>query len=232
MFLEKLFSGIFDTNLTANISLGDFLLCLLVSLAAGGILAACYVYRTRYTKSFVATLAMLPGVVCVVILMVNGNIGAGVAVAGTFSLVRFRSVPGTAKEIGAIFMAMATGLVIGMGYLAYGVLIALVFGAVSLVLSHFSLGAKRGNALYRTLRIVVPEDLNDMGVFDDILEEYTRDFDLIQVKTVHMGSLYRLTYHIVLKDAKKAKEMMDKIRCRNGNLELTLSQRENAGAEL
>lgn len=111
----SLFRGLFDTDMTHVISVSDFLLCIGCSLLIGLVLAACYTYRTRYTKSFVVTLALLPAVVCVVIMMVNGNVGAGVAVAGAFSLVRFRSVPGTAKEIGVLFLAMGAGLIAGMG---------------------------------------------------------------------------------------------------------------------
>ena len=115
--LNQIFQGIFDTDMTNVIALSDFMLCVGCALVIGLILAGTYMYGTRYTKSFVATLALLPAVVCVVIMMVNGNVGAGVAVAGAFSLVRFRSVPGSAREIGAIFLAMGTGLVAGMGYL-------------------------------------------------------------------------------------------------------------------
>ena len=124
--LESLFRGLFDTEMTTVIPVADFLLCVASALVIGLLLAWMYMYKTRYTKSFVATLALLPAVVCVVIMMVNGNVGTGVAVAGTFSLVRFRSIPGTAREIGAIFLAMGAGLVAGMGYLAYAFLVAIV----------------------------------------------------------------------------------------------------------
>ena len=139
--LDNLFRGIFDTDMASVIPVTDFLLCVGVSLAAGLILALCYMFRTRYTKSFVTTLALLPAVVCVVIMMVNGNIGAGVAVAGAFSLVRFRSVPGTAKEISMLFIAMGAGLITGMGYLAYGVLFATLLGLLCLLYNCLDLGA-------------------------------------------------------------------------------------------
>ena len=131
--LEQLFKGLFDTELTAVISVADFLLCLGFSLLLGLLLALAYMYRTRYTKSFVVTLALLPAVVCVVIMMVNGNVGAGVAVAGAFSLVRFRSVPGTAREIGTLFLAMGAGLIAGMGYLGFAALFTVVMCAVFLL---------------------------------------------------------------------------------------------------
>ena len=124
--LETLFKGLFDTDFTTVISITDFLLCMGFSLLLGFVMALSYMYRTRYTKSFVVTLALLPAIVCIVIMMVNGNVGTGVAVAGTFSLVRFRSVPGTAKEIGTLFLAMGAGLITGMGYLGFAVLFTVI----------------------------------------------------------------------------------------------------------
>lgn len=229
---EAFFRGIFDTDMTKVIALQDFLLCVGCALAAGLILAFTYMYRTRYTKGFVATLAALPAVVCVVIMMVNGNVGTGVAVAGAFSLVRFRSVPGTAKEISAIFMAMGTGLVAGMGYLGYALLVSLIFGGVNLLYTRLDFGSKKRAALYKTLHITIPEDLDYTGVFDGIFQQYTRECELTQIKTTNMGSLFRLTYQITLKQAGNEKEMIDQLRCRNGNLEITVSQQENVIGEL
>lgn len=229
---EAFFRGIFDTDMTKVIALQDFLLCVGCALAAGLILAFTYMYRTRYTKGFVATLAALPAVVCVVIMMVNGNVGTGVAVAGAFSLVRFRSVPGTAKEISAIFMAMGTGLVAGMGYLGYALLVSLIFGGVNLLYTRLDFGSKKRAALYKTLHITIPEDLDYTGVFDGIFQQYTRECELTQIKTTNMGSLFRLTYQITLKNAGNEKEMIDQLRCRNGNLEITVSRQENVIGEL
>lgn len=230
--LDTLFRGLFDTDMTAVISVGDFLLCMGCALVIGLVLAAAYMYRTRYTKSFVVTLALLPAVVCVVIMMVNGNVGTGVAVAGAFSLVRFRSVPGTAKEISTLFVAMGVGLVAGMGYLGYAVLFALVMCAFVLVYNRLDLGTKKNAALYKTLTITIPEDLDYSDVFDGIFREYTRSFELVRVKTVNMGSLYRLTYDLTLKDAAREKEMIDALRCRNGNLEITVSRQDTTVTEL
>lgn len=230
--LNNLFSGLFDTDMTSVISLSDFLICVGCALVIGLILAGCYMYRTRYTKSFVATLALLPAVVCVVIMMVNGNVGTGVAVAGAFSLVRFRSVPGSAKEIGAIFLAMGTGLVVGMGYLGFALLCAVLLGAVSVVYSGLDFGSKKKAALYKTLHITIPEDLDYTDVFEPILKEYTSSCELVQVKTTNMGSLFRLTYDLTLKIPGKEKELIDKLRCRNGNLEITVSRQETAVGEL
>ena len=230
--LEKLFRGIFDSEYATVISVKDFALCVGFSLVLGLIMAFAYMYKTRYTKSFVITLAMLPAVVCVVIMMVNGNVGAGVAVAGAFSLVRFRSVPGTAKEIGTIFMAMGAGLIAGMGYLGYASLFTIILCAVFIVYNRLDFGTKKKDAIYKTFVIVIPEDLDYTSVFDDVFDEYTRAYELVNVKTTNMGSMFKLTYDVELKSGLNEKEMIDKIRCRNGNLEISVSRQVNNGAEL
>ncbi|MBR2902496.1 MAG: DUF4956 domain-containing protein [Clostridia bacterium] len=230
--MHNLFKGLFDSEYVTHISVTDFLLCMGISLVLGIILAFAYMYRSRYTKSFVVTLALLPTVVCVVIMLVNGNVGTGVAVAGAFSLVRFRSVPGSAKEICTLFLAMGSGLIAGMGYLGFAVLFTLVMVVIFLLYSRLDLGTKKNEALYKTMTITIPEDLDYTGVFDEIFAEYTSSCSLIRVKTTNMGSMYRLTYNVVLRDSSKEKEMIDKLRCRNGNLEISVSQQENIVAEL
>ena len=230
--LENLFKGLFDTDLTAVISVTDFLLCLGCSLVLGLIMAFTYMYRTRYTKSFVITLALLPAVVCVVIMLVNGNVGTGVAVAGAFSLVRFRSVPGTAKEICTLFLAMGAGLIAGMGYLGFAVLFTVVMCAVFVLYNCLDFGTKKNAATFKTFTITIPEDLDYSGVFDDVFAQYTRSHDLVRVKTTNMGSMFRLTYNVELRNAAKEKEMIDKMRCRNGNLEIVVSKQETVGTEL
>lgn len=229
---DILFQGLFDTSMTNVISPSDFLLCVGCALLLGAALTGCYLYRTRCTKGFAATLALLPAVVCVVIMMVNGNVGTGVAVAGAFSLVRFRSAPGSAKEISAIFIAMGIGLVAGMGYLGYAVLCTLIFGSMSLLYSHLDFGASRNSALYKTLHITIPEDLDYTDVFTPLLAHYTSACELTRVKTTNMGSLFRLTYDITLNHAEEEKELIDKLRCRNGNLEITISRQETTTSEL
>ena len=230
--IDNLFRGLFDTDMTVVITPAEFLTCLGVSLGIGLILAALYQYHTRYTRSFVVTLALLPAVVCVVIMMVNGNVGTGVAVAGTFSLVRFRSAPGTAREICAIFLAMAAGLIAGMGYLGYAVLCTLVLGGAELLFRMLSAKADGGTSLYKTLHITIPEDLDYSDVFDEPLREFTREYELTSVKTTNMGSLFRLTYNITLRDSRTEKSLIDRLRCRNGNLEITVSKQETAIGEL
>lgn len=224
-----MFKGIFDAETAYVISVSDFILCVSVALGVGLLLTLCYMYRSRCSRSFAATLAILPATVCVVIMMVNGNIGAGVAVAGAFGLVRFRSVPGTAREIGALFMAMCAGLICGMGYLAFAVLFSLILGGVSLLYTVLSFGASKKN---RTLTITIPEDLDYTEVFTSLFREYASAWELEQVRTTNMGSLFRLTYFITLIDGTKEKELIDKLRCRNGNLEITVSKPGFGGAEL
>ncbi len=230
--LDDLFRGLFDSDLTVVISLTDFLLCLGFSLILGLVMAYTYMYRSRYTKSFVVTLALLPAVVCVVIMMVNGNVGTGVAVAGAFSLVRFRSVPGTAKEICALFLAMGAGLIAGMGYLGFAALFTLTMCLAFLLYNRLDLGARKNGALYKTVTVTIPEDLDYSQVFTDIFSEHTHACELVRVKTTNMGSMFRLTYHVTLKDAAREKEMIDKLRCRNGNLEICVSSQDTTIAEL
>lgn len=230
--LESIFRGLFDAESTTVITIGDFLLCVLVSLAVGLMLAGSYMYRCRYTRSFVFTLSMLPAVVCVVIMMVNGNVGTGVAVAGAFSLVRFRSVPGTAKEISMLFVAMGAGLIAGMGYLAFALLFTLLMGVLTLLFSRISFGAKRNSSKYKTLTVTIPEDLDYSGIFDEIFLRYATTWELTRVKTTNMGSMFRLTYDLTLKDTGKEKAMLDELRCRNGNLEISVSPQSTTVTEL
>ena len=230
--LENLFKGLFDTDLTAVISVTDFLLCLGASLVIGILMAFAYMYRTRYTKSFVVTLALLPAVVCVVIMMVNGNVGTGVAVAGAFSLVRFRSVPGTAKEICTLFLAMGAGLIAGMGYLGFALLFTAVMCIMFVLYNRLDFGTKKNSATFKTFTITIPEDFDYSGIFDDIFSEFTTSHDLVRVKSTNMGSMFKLTYNVMLRDVTREKEMIDKIRCRNGNLEIVVSKQETIGTEL
>lgn len=226
-----MFKGIFDTDTTRVIEPSDFILCVAVALLAGLIIAAMYMFKARYSRSFVITLALLPAIVCVVIMMVNGNVGTGVAVAGAFSLVRFRSVPGTAKEICSIFFAMGTGLIVGMGYLGYALMFAVILGVAQMLYCSIGFGVKE-QTKYKTIRVTIPEELDYTEVFDEVFENYTSSYVLTQVKTTNMGSLFKLTYDIRLKNPSNEKEMIDELRERNGNLEITVSKQENSLAEL
>ena len=223
--IDNLFRGLFDADMTVIITPAEFLTCLGVSLGIGLILAALYQYHTRYTRSFVVTLALLPAVVCVVIMMVNGNVGTGVAVAGTFSLVRFRSAPGTAREIAAIFLAMAIGLATGMGYVGLAALLFLILAGAMLALTAMRFGQKEDAG--RILKITIPEDLDYDGLFDDLFERYTTAHTLEKVKTTNMGTLYELRYCITLRQEPVPKVFLDELRCRNGNLNITCCREES-----
>lgn len=230
MSLNQFFTGVFDNSLIDTLDLSKFLLCLAVAIVVGMFIALLYTYKSKYTKSFVLTLAMIPAVVSVIIMMVNGNIGAGVAVAGAFSLVRFRSVPGTAKEIGAIFQAMAVGLAIGMGYLGYAVVFVLIVSLFNLILMISPFG--EDDLSQKTLIITIPENLDYTAIFDDVFAEYTKEAILSRVKTTNMGSLIKATYDITLKDEKREKQFIDDLRLRNGNLEIVIAKQQNYGTEL
>lgn len=219
-------------NATVGITLEAFLICVGAALALGAVMAVVYCFRTPHSASFVVTLALLPATVAVVIMMVNGNLGAGVAVAGAFSLVRFRSTPGTAKEIGAIFMSMAVGLACGMGYPGFGLIFAGVMCAASLIYALVGFGGRRNATMCRVLRITVPEDLDYPTVFDDLLEKYTTGARLVGVKTTNLGSLNRLTYELTLRKSGTEKQFIDELRCRNGNLEISMSMQPMENREI
>ena len=227
--LESIFRGIFDSASVSVITADCFLLCLGVSLAIGGLIALTASRRTGYTVSFRVSLLVLPALSCMVIMMVNGNVGAGVATAGAFSLVRFRSAAGTAKEIVLIFLAMVAGLIVGMGYLAYAALFALILCALFLALGACDPAAK---GLVRELRITIPENLNYEGVFDGLLSRYCAKWKLEQVKTANMGSMFKLRYAVTMKKDANEKEMIDQLRCHNGNLEIALCRAADAASDL
>lgn len=217
--MEALFDSVIKTDVTVT----SFMLCTAFSIASGLLIALCYTkVSSRYTGSFVTTLALLPAIIQVVIMMVNGNIGTGVAVAGAFSLVRFRSIPGTAREIGFIFISLATGLALGMGYIAYGLVFTVLLSATALILKAISFGEK-GMKNKKLLTIVVPESLNYSTAFDKEFSEYLQKHELINVKTTNMGSLFKLKYEIILSSPEKEKEFIDALRCKNGNLEIICS---------
>lgn len=208
-------NSIIGTELTAS----SFFICTAVSLLLGVGTALVAMYRAHTTQSFAVTLAILPAVVQLVIMLVNGSLGAGVAVAGAFSLVRFRSAPGTAREIGALFLAMALGLATGMGYVWLAALAFVVLGAVMLLLTAVNFGAPKSSE--RVLKVTIPEGLDYEGLFDDLFEQYTSSHTLERVRTSNMGTLYELTYRVTLPGETVPKAFLDDLRCRNGNLNIT-----------
>lgn len=212
------FQSILTADTTATFSVGTYLACMAVSVVLGLIIAGVFMYRNTYTKGFVVTLALMPAIVQMVIMLVNGNLGAGVAVMGAFSLVRFRSVPGRAEEISSIFQAMAVGLATGMGYIGIAVLFVAIIGGAGILLTSSRFGRQKTEI--RALRITIPESLDYTSVFDEIFKQYLKKWDLKQVKTTNMGSLYKLDYEVALKNTGEEKKMIDDLRCRNGNLEI------------
>lgn len=214
-----IFNSVLSNQSTASFTEGLFFLCLGASIAFGLIIVFVYSFRNSTSKSFVMTLALLPAIVQVVIMLVNGSIGAGIAVMGAFNLVRFRSVPGSAKEICSIFLAMAVGLATGMGYLLLAGILVVVICTIQLIFSFIKIGDK--TSVKKELRITIPESLDYTGVFDELFEQYTKSNELVEVKTANMGSLYKLRYIVILKDQSQEKQFIDDLRCRNGNLEIS-----------
>ena len=211
-----------DSILASGLTLPAFLICTAVSLVLGIATALLGMYRSKCSQGFAVTVAVLPAIVQIVILLVNGNVGAGVAVAGAFSLVRFRSVPGTAREIGVIFLAMALGLATGMGYVALAAVFFVIIAAMLLLMTRLDFGTRRTDE--RLLKITIPENLDYDGLFDDIFRQYTSSHTLERVKTTNMGTLYELQYHITLKETQVPKAFLDALRCRNGNLNILCSR--------
>ena len=210
-------NSILDKGTAASVSVEEFLVCMAVSLALGAALAWIHGYMNQVSRNFLITLVSLPAVVQMVIMMVNGNLGTGVAVMGAFSLVRFRSAPGNAREITSIFAAMAAGLATGMGYVGAAAVMTAVVGLVTVIVLRLP---DKGALAKRELKVTIPENLDYPGIFDDLFRQYTDKAELVRVRTVNMGSLYELQYHIAMKDVRAEKEFLDQIRCRNGNLGL------------
>lgn len=210
-----MFSSIF----TGDFTLGQFLVAILVSLVLGFLISLFYMYKNTHTKSLALSLILIPAIETVVIMMVNGNLGAGIAVAGSFSLIRFRSVKGNAKELVCIFLSMAVGIICGTGYVALACVFTLLLLVVSFLLTVTNFGEHHKE---RYLKIVCPESLNYEDAFIDILKTYTSSYELLNVKTINLGSLYKVDYRVSLKDESTIKKMLDEIRVRNSNLEVSL----------
>ena len=216
---------IFETDLdqTINLSLDTMLLSVIAALILGLIISFIYIYsdkEKKYSTSFAISLVILPAVVAVVIMLVGSNIARAFSMGGAFALVRFRSIPGDSKDISTVFYAMAVGLAAGLGFVGYAAIITLIIGAVYFVLVRAGYGKRRNG--YKTLKIMVPENMSFSGAFDDLFEKYADDVKLIKVRTTNMGSLFELTYDISVKKDTDEKEFIDELRCRNGNLNILL----------
>ncbi len=178
--------------------------------------------KKRYSTSFAITLVMLPVVVSVVIMLVGSNIASAISLGGVFALVRFRSVPGDSKDIATVFFAMSVGLACGLGYILFAAVFGSLVGILYFLLVYFGYAAKNQNA--KDLKITIPESLNFYDAFDDLFELYTHNTDIVKVKTTNMGTLYEITYRIVIKNDSDLKQFIDALRCRNGNLNIIVSQ--------
>jgi len=220
--------SIFSSVLSGSFSIGLYLLCLLTAGLCGAIAALVLSRESTSSRSFLISLVVLPIVVATVILMVNGNVGTGIAVAGAFSLVRFRSAAGKARDISAIFLVMTAGLACAAGYIAIALLFTVIAAGVMLLLSRVPMRCDR----FMDLRITVPESLHFADAFDDLFEQYAKSQSLIKAKTSNMGSLYKLDYKIEMKDPTAMQEFLDALRCRNGNLEVALLNNTEGGDEL
>ena len=218
----------FNSVIPNAMTLSAFLMCIFAALVLGVLTALVFSFRNRHSGSLILALAVLPPIVTLVIMMVNGNIGAGLAVAGTFSLVRFRSAPGTAREICGLFMSTAIGITCGMGYIGIAAVFFLVMAVFLALLSLFRFGETAASS--RQLKITIPENLDYDGLFDDIFEKYTSRHELVRVKTTNMGTLYELTYTINLKTPEVSKQFIDDIRCRNGNLNIICGRESDKDA--
>lgn len=229
--MHEWFNSAFPSGTGETVTVGLFLCCILVSLVCGGIYLAALSVRGSASRSMRSALMLLPSAVCVVIMMVNGSIGVGVAVAGAFSLVRFRSSPGNAREISAIFMAMCSGLIVGVGYFAYALLFSLLMGGLLALL--ILLGAREQAASReRVLKLTVPEDLDFTDSFDGVLDTYTERYERTSTRTSNMGSLYKLTWRVTLRRGVNEKQFLDDLRVRNGNLEILLLRTEENDRDL
>ncbi len=208
----------FNCVITAPMTVSAFLICLLSALVLGVLNALVFSFRSRHSGSLPFALVLVPPIVTLVIMMVNGNIGAGLGVAGAFSLIRFRSAPGSARELSGLFIGTAVGLACGMGYVGIAALFFVIVALTVIALTLMRFG--ENSRSYRHLKITIPENLDYDGLFDDIFEKYTSSHELVKVKTTNMGTLYELDYHIHIKGGEIVKDFIDELRCRNGNLNI------------
>ena len=230
--MDALFTSVLGYTETtmSTVSTFGFLSCTIASIVLGLIAAFIYMYKHEYSKNFVVTLALMPVIVQMVILLVNGNLGAGIAVMGVFNLVRFRSIAGTAKDIGSVFLAMAIGLATGMGYIGVAIALTAVVGIFNILYVTTPLGERKETS--KTLKVTIPEDLEYDGVFDDVLGRYANAYELTNVQTTNMGSLYQLEYKVTMKEPGLEKRMIDELRCLNGNLKISLGLAQKKGEVL
>lgn len=219
------------TETTTGLTLEEIILCTLTSILLGLLISFVYIIcNKKYSKNYIITLVILPILVQAVIMMVNGNLGTGVAIMGAFNLVRFRSIPGSSKEIGVIFLTMAVGLATGMGYITFALLITVTVSFILVLLTKLNYGGSK--EIHKSIKILLPENIDFTHLFEDLLNQYTSSYQLDKIRTTNMGSMFELTYDVILKKDKNEKELIDEIRCRNGNLTVSLAKPENLQEEL
>lgn len=212
----------FDSIYSSPVTPSEFFLMAAVALVAGVVYAWIISFRIRSSRRFFLVSALLPFVVATVITFINGNIGAGVAIGGAFGLIRFRSAQGSADELAGILIAMGSGIAFGMGYIGYGVAILLCLAVIYYLLSLAPIFEHKSQTADQLLRITIPESLEYNGVFDDTFAHYLRKVENAGVKTTGMGSMFRLSYKVQMKNPAEEKEFIDELRTKNGNLEIAL----------
>lgn len=219
--MENLFKSVIGVD---GLTINNFFMCIVAALILGFVISLTHMFRTKYSQSFIIALSILPAIVAIVILMVNGNVGTGIAVAGAFSLTRFRSQPGTAKEISSIFLAMMIGLTCGTGYVGIAAITTIILCAIIIFYGFIGYGKKNENK--KVLTVVIPENLNYTEIFNDLFDTYTTACELVKVRTTNMGSMFKLKYELKLKNDNEEKKFVDEIRTRNGNLEVMICKAE------
>lgn len=216
-----MFNSILESN-SGTLSISTALICMGAAIIFGIIIALVHMYSTKCSKNFAITIAVLPLLVQVVIMMVNGNLGTSIAILGSFSLIRFRSMQGNSRELVSIFFAMAIGLAVGMGHIMYAFVFTLITSLALIILQKSSFGMKKNNE--KSLKVTIPENLDYTNIFDDIFDKYTNNIDLNKIKTTNMGSMFEVSYNISLKNNINEKDFIDEIRTRNGNLTVNLGR--------
>ncbi|SDX54521.1 DUF4956 domain-containing protein [Paenibacillus sp. CF384] len=217
--IDSLFSSAAEGS---ALTLTDALLTLFVAIALGLLISWTYM-RTQvgYTQNFALTMIVLPVIVAIIILLIGSNVARAFSLAGAFSIIRFRSAPGDPKDIAFVLFTMAAGLACGVGSFGYAVLFTVVLCVLMFVLRAVNFGAKR--ATQKLLKVTIPENLGYEEAFDEIFNMFDVAYELRKVRTTELGSLYEVVYAITLDPQTNQKELLDAIRCRNGNLDITLT---------
>lgn len=220
--LKSIFTKNVDGVEITSLETLDVFICIGAAIALGLVIACCYMFKNEYSRNLIISISIMPVIVAVLIMLVSGSIGAAIAVGGVFALTRFRSAQGTSREITQILLAMATGLTLGLGYIFIAIILVLVVEAMCIIFNLTRFG--EASSKRRTLKITIPEELDYNELFDDLFNKYTIRATLVKVKLKNLGTLFQLTYDIVLKDVKLEKQFIDELRVRNANLDILCSR--------